>query len=404
MKRKHNQCYLLLGTMVMLLVACLCSFIFVKGNLEQAARKSSFESIYVKTKIDFIIPGPSDSQVEQLESADENGIAVVTPYYETTTTININDTAINATTIIFPVVEKMEYTPYNAERITNGAKSFAGGEAIVDQMFAEINHCGIGDEATISIADHDYSFRIVSIAETNTYYSTGTIAMILSAEESAELEALGIRYSAAYVSASDLDACETYLYSEYKPLSRLKDKSEFENDDVYDQHFQNFTEADWSKEITNCQENYEALSVKYDNVQTGIWSNIVIMSVIIAVVIIVFNSVLLTLSSMKNFMKAFLVKKSGTKDAIKAFYKSGIIENAVVFCVASTGLYMFLAIQTHSKPYDFQVLINCLVPIIVTVIISAIMVGVTSSYVDKHYKIKTIKKKGSAEEVQVEVI
>ena len=49
-------------------------------------------------------------------------------------------------------------------------------------------------------------------------------------------------------------------------------------EDVYNQHLQNFNDADWSKEITNCQENYKVLSVKYENVQTGIWTNIIIMA------------------------------------------------------------------------------------------------------------------------------
>ena len=89
MKKKRNQCYLLLGTIIMLLVAYLCSLLFVKGNLEQTARKSSFESIYANTTIDYIVPGPSYSQVDELENTSGNGINTVTPYYETTTSVEI---------------------------------------------------------------------------------------------------------------------------------------------------------------------------------------------------------------------------------------------------------------------------------------------------------------------------
>ena len=403
MKKKRNQCYLLLGTLIMLLVACLCSFVFVKGNLEQAAKKNSFESIYVNTTIDYIVPGPSNSQIDELESTEGNGIKAVTPYYETATAIEINGRSVNGTSIIFPFAEKMQYTPYGSARITNGATDLKGGDAIVDQAYLDKVGCGIGDNVSINIGDREHTFKITSVAETNTYYNNGTIALILTDDVARQFDEAGIKYSAAYISADDVAACEAYLYSKYKPLSRLKDPSEFDSEDVYNQHLQNFNDADWSKEITNCQENYKVLSVKYDNVQTGIWTNIIIMAIIVGIVIIVFNAVLLTNSEMKSFMKAFLVKKSGTKDAVKAFYKSGITANAIVFCIASAALYIFLATQAHISLLDLQVL-NCIVPMLTAIIVSVIMAGVCRGYVEKHYKVRVIKKKDLTEEVQVEVI
>lgn len=403
MKKKRNQCYLLLGTLIMLLVACLCSFVFVKGNLEQAAKKNSFESIYVNTTIDYIVPGPSNSQIDELESTEGNGIKAVTPYYETATAIEINGRSVNGTSIIFPFAEKMQYTPYGSARITNGATDLKGGDAIVDQAYLDKVGCGIGDNVSINIGDREYTFKITSVAETNTYYNNGTIALILTDDVARQFDEAGIKYSAAYISADDVAACEAYLYSKYKPLSRLKDPSEFDSEDVYNQHLQNFNDADWSKEITNCQENYKILSVKYDNVQTGIWTNIIIMAIIVGIVIIVFNAVLLTNSEMKSFMKAFLVKKSGTKDAVKAFYKSGITANAIVFCIASAALYIFLATQAHISLLDLQVL-NCIFPMLTAIIVSVIMAGVCRGYVEKHYKVRVIKKKDLTEEVQVEVI
>lgn len=403
MKKKRNQCYLLLGTIIMLLVACLCSFVFVKGNLEQASKKNSFESIYVNTTIDYIVPGPSNSQIDELESTEGNGIKAVTPYYETTTAIDINGRSVNGTSILFPFTEKMNYTPYGSARITNGATELKGGDAVVDQAYLDKVGCGIGDNVSISIGDREYTFKITSVAETNTYYNNGTIALILTEDVVHQFEEAGIKYSAAYISADDAAACEAYLYSEYKPLSRLKDRSEFDSEDVYNQHLQNFNNADWSKEITNCQENYKVLSVKYENVQTGIWTNIIIMAIIVGLVIIVFNAVLLMNSDMKSFMKAFLVKKSGTKEAVKAFYKSGITTNAIVFCIACAALYVLLATRAHISLLDLQAL-NCIVPMLTAIIVSAIMIGVSGRYVEKHYKVKVIKKKDSTEEVQVEVI
>ena len=403
MKKKRNQCYLLLGTLIMLLVSGLCSFVFVKGNLEQAAKKNSFESIYENTAIDYIVPGPSNSQIDELESTERNGIKVVTPYYETTMAIDINGRSVTGTSILFPYAEKMKYTPYGSARVINGDSELKGGDAVVDQTYLDKVGCRIGDSVIINIVGQECSFKITNVAETNIYYNNGTIALVLTEDAAHQLEEAGIKYSAAYISADDVAACETYLYSEYKPLSRLKDRSEFDSEDTYTQHLQHFNEADWSKEITNCRENYKVLSVKYDNVQRGIWINIIVMVIIVAFVIIVFNAVLLTNNGVKIFMKAFLVKKSGTKDAVKAFYRSGITANVIVFCIASVALYVFLARQIHVSLLDLQVL-NCIVPVLTASIISAIMIGISSRYVDKHYKVKVIKKKDSTEEVRVEVI
>ncbi len=403
MKKKRNQCYLLLGSILMLVLACVCFFTFVKSNLNQAAKKDEFESIYENTAFDYIVPAPSNDQMQELETTNGNGISVVVPYYETNAPIGINGKTINGTTILFPFAEKMTNTPYAASRIVKGKEAFIGGEAIADQAYIERTGCAINDKITITIADHEYVFTLTSISETNTYYNNGTIALVLTKTDAEEIESKGIKYSAAFISASDLVACKSYLYSEYKPLSRLKDKSEFDSEDTYNQHLKNFNNADWSKEITNCQDNYKTLSVKYDNVNAGIWTNITIMSFVIAFTIIVFNSVLLTKGSMKNYIKAFLVKKSGTKDTVKKFYRSGITANAIAFCIASICLYVLLAYQTHTQLVNLQIM-NCIIPIVVAVIVSAVMAGISSSYVEKHYRIKILKRKDSSEEVQVEVI
>lgn len=401
MKKKYKQCYFL-GAIIMLLVSCLCSFVFVKGNLMKAASKSCFESIYLNTNIDYIVPPPSDSQIDDLENTEGNGIRAVTPYYETTTTININGKPVNETAIIFPFVGKMQNTPYCPARITHGSKELQCNDAIVDQTCVDRYGCAIGDTVSISIVDKEYTFRISSISEANTFCNNGTIALILTEDEARQFSEAGIRYSAAYISADNKDACKAYLYSVYKPLSRLKDRSKFDSEDVYNQHLQNFNEADWSKEITNCLENYSALGVKYQNIQMSIWTNIIVMAIIVAIVFVVFNAVLLTNRDIKIFMKILLIKKNGTKDTVKTFYKSGIIANLIVFCIAFTTLFVFLAMQAHVSLLDLQA-VNCIVPILTAIVVSVIMIRVSCRYVENHYKIRVIKKKDLKERVLVKV-
>jgi hypothetical protein len=403
MKKKRNQCYLLLGTVIMLILACVCSFVFTKDNIKQAEYKHEFESIYTDTSIDFIIPGPSYSQIEEIERSGNNGIACVTPYYETTTAVTINGDSVNGTTLLFPFALKMNCTPYGPARIISGEKQPKDGEAIIDKAYAQKHGAKIGDHVSIRIGEEDYKFTVKAVSETNTYYKDGTIALILSAADEQLLQAAGIRYSAAYVSASDISACETYLYSDYKPLSRLKDKDAFDNEEIYEQHLRNFNAADWSKEITNCQKNYAQISVKYDNVATSIWRNWVIMAVIVILTIVIFNSLLLSNRGIKVFMRNLLVKKSETKQSIKSFYSSGIIANCVIFCVVDIALFVVICVSSQNSVTTKQIL-NCIIPCSAAIIASMLMVLVSNGYIKRHYIVKTVKQKDSTEKIEVEVI
>lgn len=185
-------------------------------------------------------------------------------------------------------------------------------------------------------------------------------------------------------------------------MGRLKDRSEFDNDDAYNQHVQNFNDADWSKEITNCNANYEELSVKYKNTDSSMFKNIAIMSVLVLIVCTAFNMVLLRKDSMKKFMKNILVKKSGSKADIKHFYKTGILMNDVVFVVVLVVLNVLMLLKNNMNIFGIQ-MANSLIPALVSIVTSAIMACVSTNYVEKHYKVKTVKKNDKTETV-VEVL
>lgn len=393
MKKKWVKYYLLLGILLMVVLSALCSFTFVRGNVKQAQDKKTFESIYTDTSIDFIVPSPSYTQVGELEKDSNSGISAMVPFFETTSSTRINGNGIKGTTIIFPDEDKIEYSPYGSRRIVSGENSLKAGDAAIDRVFVDKNNVGIGDEVTLSIAGYDYSFVIRAITESNTYYNDGTIAVILSGEQVTQLQNAGIKYSAAYVSASDYDKCKTYLYNDYKPLGRLKDEAEFDSRDAYDQHVQNFNAANWTKEITNCKDNYNSLSVKYDNVEMGIYRNMIIAAIIVFMVIIVYNAILMKSEELKVFFQNYLVKKSGTKAEIKSFYKNGIVFCMVVFIMATAGLYYYVATGLGVKLISSCAFTSGII-IISEIIASLLMLLITSGYVEKHYSLK--KENGQA--------
>ena len=387
MTKNWVKYYLLLGTVIVAIVSCLCSVVFVRNNVNQAQEKMVFESIYVDTSIDFIIPSPSYSQIQEIEQNPETGVSAITPYYETSSSARINGNEAKGTVLFIADAAKVDFTPYGSQRIVSGEKNSTEGNAIVDRPYIDKNGCKIGDTVEMTLSGHQFNFTITGMTEANTYYNDGTIALVLSAEQVTQLESDGVGFSAAYVSASDYERCKRYLLNDYKPYGRLKEETEFDSQEAYQQHVKNFNEANWSKEITNCKDNYSSLSVKYENVENGIYQNIIIAAVIVFLATIIFNVVLLKNEGLKNLFQGFLIKKSGTKAEIKSFYSRGITFNAILFCLVTGGLYYWVTISVGSRLIGSNILTSCAM-IVSQIVASIIMTAVSRGYVEKHYTIK----------------
>lgn len=386
MSKKWAKYYLLLGTVIIAAISLIGSMAFVRTNINQAQDKYEFESIYINTEIDFIIPSPSYAQISEIQT-EANGIEVVKPYYETSAALSVNEQTCKGTALIFSDADNLDVTPYGSKRMISMAEEVQSGTAVIDKMFAEANGCVIGDPITISIDNTAYKFTVVGISENNTYCSDGSVALFLSSEDAAVFETIGIKYSAAYIKATDLSKCKNYLLEDYKPFGRLKDKEDFKSEDTYNEHLENFSNADWSKEITLCSENYETLSVKYQNVPSSILRNTLIYAMIVFVVFCVFNSVLLKNDTLRSYFTVYIVKGNGTKDRIYRFYRNGIVWNVIVFIVANAICCVFwMQDAVLSNPLDG--VLGVLIPTAVAVIVSIIMLPVSRKNINKHYSAK----------------
>lgn len=386
MKGKWSKCYIVIGTIVILIIAAIGSFAFVKGNIGQADNKYDFESIYVNTVIDFIVPSPSYEQVSEIEGSSETGIEAITPYYETTTSVSIDGSSCSGTTVILPDENKVNNTPYSSSRIVKGNMPGAG-QAVVDQSFKEKNGFGIGDTAEITIADRRMSFEIVGVSETNSYVKNGSIALVLDEDDKAALQDANVSLSAAYIKAADYEKCKSYLYNDYKPYGRLKDPSDFSSEDTYNQHLQNFNDADWTKEITNCDANYDSLKIKYENVESTSYRNLIIYAIIIVLAIIAMNIAFLKGADVQKAIKIFIVKSGGTVSDAKKFYSKGIWFNFLEFIIASVAFYYLIASKSTLGLVGTQ-LLNLCVPVAVALMASLIAVMITSIYTGNKYKLK----------------
>lgn len=389
MKGNWIKYYLLIGLIFVILLSISGSYAFTSRSIYKAAEKHTFESVYLNTDIDFIIPSPSIEQISEIEGT--NGIAYVTPYYETNTDVMIEGAKCKGSAIILIDDNKISHTPYNSDRIISGDVLANGGTAVVDYLYAKNNNCKVGELVEFTVLGNDMVFEIVGITETNTYYKDGTIAFLFNEEQKNFILDAKFNYSAAYVCSTDKAICKNYLVKEYKPLGRLKSIDDFDDATVYEQHVKNFNDADWSQEITICNDNYEALKVTYDNTESSIMTNSFIYAIVAGVTVLVMNVAFLINGSVRKVFQNILVKKGGSLTGIKKFYVSGIVFHVVVFIVLNSYLYYKFVMDTVLGLFDKQI-IALVIPAASVTIVSIFMMMISLIFINTNYKVKKQEK------------
>lgn len=323
MRKSWQFLFLLVGSLVFFAVSTACSFSFFNNTATSVTNKYAFESIYLNTDIDFIVPSPSFSQVGEVEE-DDNGVRVMTPYYSFSAGIKVGEKDAQTNVILLDDLGKIDYTPYNSKRMLQGSALQTSGFAIVDSSFSRSNHCRIGDEITLPVFEKPLVFTISGICETNTFFD-GSVALALDGHQTEEISLSNYKYSAAYVCASDYDQCKSFLENEYKPYGRLKDRSEFSSDEAYYAHLNNFNNADWSKEITYMKDNYESLSVKYENIPGNALASTIISCAVFALASVGFTVFVLFLPKQRKLFGELVTKKNASIKDVSEFYKKGTL-------------------------------------------------------------------------------
>ena len=382
--------YLLVGTALVVLVSLINTLAFVNPNMKKSAEKHVFDSMYQDTSIDFIVPSPANEQISDEESNPDNGIKTLTPFFLTNQSYEVGSKKISSDIILFPNADKINKSPYCSKRIINGNSELSSGDAVVDQSYAKKYGVSIGDRVSLAIMDLKLDFTITSISEDNLLYDKGSIAVVLRSTDTQTLISEGATYSAAYVEAENYNVCVNYLMNEYKPYGRLKPASAFSSDDTYNQHYENFMNADWSKEITNFASNYDSLKVKYANYESSILLNRIIGSTLIGLVIFVYQLIILAKPGLKKFIQNYLVKKNGLVSKVSSFFVSGVIYLICLYAVAIIGLYI-LNVGSISSAMFVSGIWNVLMSILIASVIGILMIFISVLTVKTRYSSKKIQ-------------
>lgn len=232
-------------------IALITGLLFAFPHISQLANDYNAQSMYKNTDIDFIAPEPSFEQVSQLSGT--NGIDKVFPFYLTSILVSVNGTLRTSTVLLSDQFANVDITMFNERRLIEKSDLLFDNPILVDWQFCHDTSASIGDTVSFSIDGKNSEYRIYAIYETNSIYDGGTLLAQISAEqrESINQKSKNNGYSGMYISANDYTSCRLYLTTEYRPLGRLKDREQFEDDKEYQIHYDAIMGSGFANEITD---------------------------------------------------------------------------------------------------------------------------------------------------------
>lgn len=300
---KNRFIYILVTTIT---IALLSLFVVIIPSLNTNAENNLISSLYEKSSIDFDIPEPTKNQLLEIKSMDF--IEEVFGYYYTQTDISYNSKNIKTKIILSDMLDAIDFTMYNDERLIKEDNGFEN-PIYIDYAFAKDNNISIGDHITL----FNISFQVGRIYETNTYIGSSVFVPLVG-DQKIYIENIYKSYSGAFLKASDYTRLNNYLKG-YKPLGRLNSRSDYETEEQYQYHYNSWNNASYYNEITSLRELGEDIKTKNENSHLiGIVLN--------CIVLIILNIAL----SIRKSELLYFKKRRNKKNIFKFYFFNSIAE------------------------------------------------------------------------------
>lgn len=363
-------------------IAAITGFLFVSPFVEQRASSYNAQSVYKNSDTDFIAPEPSFDQVSELPGT--NGIDKVFPYYLTKTEVRVNDKSRTTTVLMSDQFQNVDMTMYNGKRLIEKASGSANNPIFADWQFCHDTGAALGDTVSFSLGGSNVEFSIAAIYETNSIYDGGAILAEITPEQKDVIaaNAKSNGYSGMYISASDYNACHTYLMADYRPLGRLKDRDQFDSEDQYKLHYDAIMSSGYANEITD----FKVRENDLDSRQSPLL--ILIGALFTLAAIIVFNALMANRGCEKGYFKKFCIPKGQN---VKSYYTISFVFE-LIFSTALFAAAMALKIR-FSREY----ISSGAYGIWVAIIPAAIIIGEIISLSMNNSKVAVITAKVKAE-------
>ena len=320
-------------------LAVIVGLLFGFPYISQQATTYNAQSIYKNTSIDFIAPEPSFAQVVELPG--QYGIASVFPYFITDADLGVNGKTKETTVLLSDQFQNLEITMYNSKRLIKKSGTEFEKPILVDWKFCNENAVDIGDTVTFYIGDDLQEYKIYAIYETNDAFDGALLAKI----DQSQLDAIVNQsdshgYSAMFISANDYNTCKTYLTTEYRPLGRLRDRSEFSSDQSYQIHYDAIMASDFANEVTDFRIKENSLESKGNSLL--IWLG----AALSALAIIAFNTLMAKRGQEGSYFTKHCIPRGQN---VKPYYTISFVAESLL-CI---GLFFAVIIIRKNTSNEF---------------------------------------------------
>ena len=356
---RHRSIFTILLCAALAFVAV---FLFVYPYITQRAGIYNSQSIYKNTNISFIAPEPSFDQVKELPGT--NGIERIFPFYLTKTPVNINGATRTTTVLLSDQFQSADDTMFNEKRLIERSKTAYEHPILVDWQFCHDTSAKLGDTVTFAIAGENMEYQIYAIYETNSIYDGGAVLAQISEtdKEAIKQRSNNNGYSGMYIVANDYSACQRYLTTDYRPLGRLKNRDQFDDESQYQLHYDAIMSSGYANEITDFRVKESAeKEVKPLLVCVG--------AALSGMVFIIFNVIMAKRGCEKVYFQKNCIPKGQN---VKPYYSVSFILECILFIVCFvTGMIVKISsadIYIPKTIFDIWVVVIPLAVIVAEVI------------------------------------
>lgn len=308
-------------------------------------------ALYANALYDFQIPSPSVSQLKEI--SNQVFVKDTCGYYLTKTTVSSESKSEKVNCLLVDDAEKLSITFYNNGTLTDET-SVNGSWAIVDGNLAKKIGLKAGDKVRLIIADQQIELFVKEIHENDPLFEGGTIvAQFADAIKTAyETRASSNSYSGAFIAVSDYSSCKSFL-SNYIPLGRIKDRSEFDSDEAFEIYNKAIMEGNYSNEISDIHSNKDDAQNRVKKAEASQQTWLLIGAASVGLAYLIISLLLRSRDCEKRYFS-----KIKQKDSIKSYRTFSF-----VFCLVLliTGLVCFnLFVSTFSLLYPVIIITGSL--------------------------------------------
>ena len=312
-------------------LSLLFCFAFVQPQKQKYDKVLDENFVYANSEVDYQIPNPSIEQLTEIKN--QSFVEDVFGYYLTKTNVKGNNTS-KVNLIMSDTMNSLSFTMYNDKTKLESSNQNETNYAYLDKTAADALKVSIGEEIKITLASTTLSYKVSRIYSANPLFKEGSIIIDFSGElkniYNANVKSNG--YSAAFIKTNNVSECSNYL-NNYKPLGRLKDRSEFETDEAYNTYNNAIMSGNYSNEITNFSESRKLAIKEIDSSKNNLIMMSYIGSAISAVALIIFAFILRHRKSEKKYFKDVLKNKKSTISYRTCSLLLGLVVYGLIACL-----------------------------------------------------------------------